>query len=116
MLQACSTSSSPGGLPMTRRQKDPLRKLTDQERLWLVRISRSQAEPAAQVARARALLAVAEGLDTAATSALSAATLATPWRVGSQVSTLSDWPQLCRAMAAAIRFRLWRGRATPDPR
>ncbi len=31
---------------MTRRQKDPLRKLTDQERLWLVRISRSQAEAA----------------------------------------------------------------------
>ncbi len=46
---------------MTRRQKDPLRKLTDQERLWLVRISRSQAEPAAHVARAKALLAVADG-------------------------------------------------------
>ena len=28
---------------MTRRKKDPLRKLTDQERVWLVRISRSQA-------------------------------------------------------------------------
>ena len=46
---------------MTRRKKDPLRKLTDQERLWLVRISRSQAEPAAHVARAKALLAVADG-------------------------------------------------------
>ena len=46
---------------MTRRQKDPLRKLTDQERLWLVRTSRSQAEPAAHVARAKALLAVADG-------------------------------------------------------
>jgi transposase len=46
---------------MTRRQKDPLRKLTDQERLWLVRISRSQAEAAAHVARAKALLAVADG-------------------------------------------------------
>jgi len=58
---AASSSTSPGGLPMTRRQKDPLRKLTDQERLWLVRISRSQAEPAAHVARAKALLAVANG-------------------------------------------------------
>lgn len=57
---SCSTSS-PGGLPMTRRKKDPLRKLTDQERLWLVRISRSQAEAAAHVARAKALLAVADG-------------------------------------------------------
>ena len=46
---------------MTRRKKDPLRKLTDQERLWLVRISRSHAEPAAHVARAKALLAVADG-------------------------------------------------------
>ena len=46
---------------MTRRQKDPLRKLTDQERLWLVRISRSHAEAAAHVARAKALLAVADG-------------------------------------------------------
>jgi transposase len=46
---------------MTRRKKDPLRKLTDQERVWLERISRSQAEPAAHVARAKALLAVADG-------------------------------------------------------
>jgi transposase len=58
---AASSLTSPGGLPMTRRQKDPLRKLTDQERLWLVRISRSQAEAAAHVARAKALLAVADG-------------------------------------------------------
>src|SRR5215207_3003498 len=58
---AASSSTSPGGLPMSRRQKDPLRKLTDQERVWLVRISRSQAEPAAHVARAKALLAVADG-------------------------------------------------------
>ncbi len=58
---AASSLTSPGGVPMTRRQKDPLRKLTDQERLWLVRISRSQAEAAAHVARAKALLAVADG-------------------------------------------------------
>lgn len=46
---------------MTRRQKDPLRPLTDDERDWLMRVARSQAEPAAHVARAKALLAVADG-------------------------------------------------------
>jgi transposase len=47
---------------MTRRQKDPLRALTEEERHLLVRISRSHAEPAAYVARAKALLAVADGM------------------------------------------------------
>lgn len=46
---------------MTRRQKDPLRPLTEEEGKLLVRISRSHAEPASHVARAKALLAVAEG-------------------------------------------------------
>jgi transposase len=46
---------------MTRRQKDPLRSLTVQERHDLERVSRAQAEPAAIVARAKALLAVADG-------------------------------------------------------
>ena len=46
---------------MSRRQKDPLRPLSEAERTWLSRLSRSQSAPAAQVARARALLAVAEG-------------------------------------------------------
>lgn len=46
---------------MTRRQKDPLRPLTEEERNLLVRISRSHAEPASHVARAKALLAVADG-------------------------------------------------------
>ena len=46
---------------MTRRQKDPLRALTDEERTALSRLSRSPSAPAAQVARATALLAVAEG-------------------------------------------------------
>jgi transposase len=46
---------------MTRRQKDPLRPLTSDERDWLQRIARSRAEPAAHVARAKALLAVADG-------------------------------------------------------
>lgn len=46
---------------MTRRQKDPLRPLTEAERNLLVRIGRSHAEPASHVARAKALLTVAEG-------------------------------------------------------
>jgi transposase len=46
---------------MTRRQKDPLRPLTDEERHDLECLSRAQAEPAAIVARAKALLAVADG-------------------------------------------------------
>jgi transposase len=46
---------------MSRRQKDPLRPFSDAERRSLSRLSRSQSAPAVQVARARALLAVAEG-------------------------------------------------------
>ena len=48
---------------MSRRQKDPLRELTDAERQELVQLSRSQAAPAAHVARAAMLLAVARGDD-----------------------------------------------------
>lgn len=58
---AANLSTNPGGSPMTRRQTDPLRLLTSDERDWLVRVARSQAEPAAHVARAKALLAVADG-------------------------------------------------------
>jgi hypothetical protein len=47
---------------MSRQQKDLLRPLQDTERVSLVRLSRSASASAAQVARARALLAVAEGL------------------------------------------------------
>src|SRR5918995_4277048 len=46
---------------MSRRQTDPLRTLDDAERAALSRLGRSRSAPAAQVARARALLAVAEG-------------------------------------------------------
>ena len=46
---------------MSRRQTDPLRTLDDAERMALSRLSRSRSAPAAQVARARALLAVADG-------------------------------------------------------
>ena len=46
---------------MSRRAKDPLRPIQDAERQQLEALSRSQAAPANQVARAKALLAVADG-------------------------------------------------------
>jgi len=46
---------------MSRVQIDPLRPLLEQEREDLEKVSRSRCAPAAQVARARALLAVAAG-------------------------------------------------------
>lgn len=46
---------------MTRRKKDPIRRLTEEERNWLERISRSYSEPASHVARAKEILAVADG-------------------------------------------------------
>ena len=46
---------------MSRHRKDPLRPLTADERKELARLSRSPSAPAAQVERARALLAIADG-------------------------------------------------------
>lgn len=46
---------------MSRRQKNPLRALTEDERSWLRKIARSKREPASHVARAKQLLAVADG-------------------------------------------------------
>lgn len=46
---------------MSRRQKNPLRPLTDEERAVLEQVCRAQNEPASHVARARALLHVADG-------------------------------------------------------
>ncbi|MCA1607004.1 MAG: helix-turn-helix domain-containing protein [Acidobacteria bacterium] len=46
---------------MSRRQKNPLRALTDDERSWLQKIARSKREPSSHVARAKQLLAVADG-------------------------------------------------------
>lgn len=46
---------------MTCRKQDPLRTLTEEEREVLEQISRAHSEPASQVARAKSLLAVAEG-------------------------------------------------------
>lgn len=46
---------------MVGHQKDPLRPLTADERTALKQVSRSRAAPAAQVARSKELLAVADG-------------------------------------------------------
>ena len=46
---------------MSRRQNDPLRRLTTDEQAALTQLSRSQAAPAAQVVRAQLLLKVAAG-------------------------------------------------------
>jgi transposase len=46
---------------MSRCQKDPLRPLTAAEQVQMQQMSRSHAAPATQVARAKALLAVADG-------------------------------------------------------
>ena len=48
---------------MSRKKEDPLRELTDPERRELGRLSRSQSAPAAEVIRAKILLAVAGGDD-----------------------------------------------------
>ena len=46
---------------MSRRQKDPLRPLSQEERARLEQLSRSRGEAASHVTRAKALLAVADG-------------------------------------------------------
>jgi transposase len=46
---------------MSRRKKDPLRVLSDEERSSLERVSRAQSAPAVQVIWAKQLLAVADG-------------------------------------------------------
>ncbi len=46
---------------MTRRKQDPLRILTEEERVILEQIARAHSEPASHVAQAKSLLAVADG-------------------------------------------------------
>jgi len=46
---------------MSRRQRNPLRALTREERQWLQRLARSTQEPASHVIRAQQLLTVATG-------------------------------------------------------
>jgi len=67
---------------MSRRQKDPLRAVTTEERSFLHRLSRAQSQPAAHVARAKALLAVANG------HSYTAAAKTAGYRVGDTVASL----------------------------
>jgi len=67
---------------MAHPQKTPLRALTAEERSLLQQMARSQSEPAGRVARAKALLAVAEG------AAFTAAAQAAGRRSGDGVALL----------------------------
>lgn len=67
---------------MAPRQKNPLRPLSTEEREVLKQVSRGQSEPASHVARAKALLAVADG------QSFSAAAKAAGRRSGDAVSEL----------------------------
>ncbi|MEJ7699156.1 MAG: helix-turn-helix domain-containing protein [Pyrinomonadaceae bacterium] len=46
---------------MSRRQKQPLRQLSEEEHQWLRRVARSISEPSGHVVRAKQLLVVAAG-------------------------------------------------------
>lgn len=67
---------------MSRRQKEPLRAITAEERRCLERMSRSSSQPATQVARAKALLMVADG------HSYTAAARAAGYHVGDTVAQL----------------------------
>ncbi len=67
---------------MSRRQKDPLRAVTVEERCFLERMSRSSSQPATHVARAKALLMVADG------HSYTAAAKAAGYHVGDTVAQL----------------------------
>ena len=65
---------------MSRCPKNPLRPLLEEERRRLTHLSRCQAAPASQVARAKAVLAVADGDSYTAAAGAPVAGPATPWR------------------------------------
>lgn len=67
---------------MTRRQLNPLRPLTPDEATRLTQLSRSARAPASQVARAKAVLAVAAG------ASYTEAAATAGWRSGDTVSLL----------------------------
>jgi len=60
-LEHVVTVSPPPESAMAGHQKDPLRRLTPNERIALEHLSRSRTHPAARVTRATELLAVADG-------------------------------------------------------
>ena len=98
---------------MSRRKKDPLRPLTDCESAALTQLSRSQAAPAAQVARAVMLLAVARGGDYQTARACGWPDApATPSRTWSPGSTSRAWRPSHPAMVADILPRTIRRRGS----
>src|SRR3954451_19541213 len=97
---------------MSRRQLDPLRPLTAEERGWLARISLSHSEPAAHVARATMLLAVAAG------QSYTIAAHAAGRRSGDAVAHLVsrfNHDGVAAVEPAAVRRRCTPRRARPDP-
>lgn len=96
---------------MSRRKSDPLRVLTEAEAQELGQLARSQAAPAAQVARAKSLLAVHAGSDYRTAAA------AAGRRSGDAVSALVS--RFNREGVAAVCPRHGGGRApayTPEDR
>ena len=81
---------------MSRRKNDPLRPLTADEQEALTQSSRSQAAPAAQVVRAKMLLAVAAGSD------YQQAARAVGRKSGDAVASLSPSSILRRSRAASL--------------
>src|SRR5947209_3647716 len=67
---------------MSRQQKDPLRTITQEERCFLERLSRSQSQPTAHVMRAKAVLAVTDG------QSYTAAAQSAGYRVGDSIAQL----------------------------
>jgi hypothetical protein len=84
---------------MSRRRKDPLRTLTDDERQELVRLSHSRTAPAVRVARAVSLLAVAGGSDTNRRRGRPDARAVTPFPTWSPGSTVRGWRHSTHATA-----------------
>ena len=79
---------------MTRRKKNPLRELTKEERMWLERITRSHSEPAGHVARAKEILAVANG-ETYTQAAKSAGHVTPPACLPITKTTRTGWSFWC---------------------
>jgi hypothetical protein len=91
---------------MTRQLKDPLRSLAETERQALETLSRSTSTPAAQVMRAKLLLAVADGMNyTEAAHSVDGAAMmrSQPWSVA---SIRSDWKRSSPVMAVGSRFNM----------
>ncbi|MGZ8157632.1 MAG: hypothetical protein ACXWT1_03980 [Methylobacter sp.] len=77
---------------MSRHRTFPLRELTPEERQFLICLRRSATAPASQVARAKALLAVADGDGYVAPLRRRDGVLETPWRPEWPGSIKRDWP------------------------